>query len=212
VSPSGLAFPSASPGADAGALADPIVFRISATATANTGQTAHLVETVHAPHTITGTERATLTSALCSGWKSEFPAAVGLPVDLKTTRVRGTWPKHHQVGVVASYLSSAHTYTAAAWTGSWEVLRANCSDGIAVIPGSATGVILVDPNAPVDAESWGGGGYGFHVDFDEGDKAKPTVTLSHCTIEIGSGAAASPLLSALTSADATHGCVFGSID
>jgi hypothetical protein len=195
-----------SPSVSTAAADGPVVIRISATVTADRGETAHLVETVRAPRAITASDRKRLTTALCRGWETDFPAAAVLPVEMRATEVTGTWPNYHDVELLAGYRSRAHTNTAAAWTGDWIVAHAYCSDGVTSVPGSASAVMLIDPKTPVDAESWGAGTYGFFDDFSED---KPNVKLSDCTIEIGSAASASPRLASLKSSDASHGCAFG---
>jgi hypothetical protein len=193
--------------------AGPIVVRVSTTASSGTGVTAKLVLTVHAARALTAGERTRL-GAECSGWENDFPAGIGLPVDVSSTMVSGTWPAGHPVGIVASYLSDAHGYTAAtAWTGNgWTEMRAACSEGAAVIPGSASGIILINPKAPVDAQSWGGGSWGFAQNIDVQDpKSAHLVTMSHCSIEVGPAGLASKRLSAMKASSATNGCEFGAI-
>jgi hypothetical protein len=201
------ATPSSSTNTDTGVRDDLIVTRFSATATANTGETAHVVETVYAPHKITPAERKMLTTAPCPDWESVSPDGVGLPVRLTTTEVSGSWPKYHFIAVRSDYSSTSHAYTASAWNGAWDGLMASCTDGIALIPGQASGIVMIDPHKSADDDSWGKGTWGLTAEFGEDRPLK--VKLSACSIEIGPAATASPHLAAMTTADATHGCVLG---
>lgn len=181
---------SADPGSDEAALPSDAIIRITATATARTGEVAKLVETVLAPVAGDGSEDATMSNAGCDGWQAQFPHPSWTHVSVAATLLSGSsWPSDDAILTLSG---TALGYSV--WSGAWRTFQAPCSDGIQVIPGAAVAIVPADAGAAaLTATSATGGPFGFTFANDSGDPSDMHFLFTGCTIEAGpaAGAAAS---------------------
>ena len=184
-----------SPSASGNRLPADALFRITTVITSKTsGATARLVETVFAPTSGDGTEASQMSAAQCAdtGWTTKYPTPKWLSVTVASTLLSGTsWPKD-LVGVQSTGLNAFP-----AWSGAVGPFQAYCASGLVTIPGDGHAVIPVDPSVAVDdPHSWGSWRYGFDWAADGGlGAADQPSTFTSCTLERGSGAAASATVS-----------------
>jgi hypothetical protein len=165
--------PSPSPSDES--LADDVLFRITATATAPGGAVVALSETVYVPRAITTADAAALDSNLCDPWRS-WPDAQIQDGEILATSVSGTWPADQDI-----------PFTLGVWAhfdGSFELAQAYCSPGWLDTPGASNGHHVFRGSDPDSAGGWATEPYGFATGFD-GELGPNDAILSDCLIELG---------------------------
>ncbi len=193
--------PSATPTPTATPLPADVLFRISVVATAGSGATALLTETVHAPVAAT-TNQAADEAALdtnCDGWRSAYTPTKYLVANVVTTVTSGSWVPTDSIATdMAAY---------PVWTGDQRPFRAFCGTALPLIPGIARAVSPVG-GGPSDSQGgWAIYRYGFSVPSDAGGSGATAgatkVVLSACAIQLGSAAHASVFASTWAASAAT---------
>ena len=185
------------------ALADDVLFRITATATAPGGAVVELVETVSAPRAVTPTDATDLDANLCDPWRSWTDAQIQ-DGHIVATAISGTWPA-----------DTAVSFELGEWAifdGDFQLAQAYCSPGLLGIPGESNGRHVVPGGDPDADGGWATQRYGFSSAFDEG-LGPADVTLSDCRIELGPGLAGTSTLAlawpAQIQPDPGSSCSFG---
>jgi hypothetical protein len=186
--PSASATPKSSPTPSLPALPADVLFQITTTATAPGGATARLTETVHAP--LASTDNQTADEAQlddeCDSWRSAFPNIRYVVAEVSTTVTSGTWDPND---IVAADMAAYPV-----WSGDQQPFQAFCASALPKIPGAARAVSPVGGNSPDSSGGWAIYRYGFGVPTDPaaGETASPQdVTLSDCSIQLGSAASTS---------------------
>ena len=194
--------PSATPTPTTTPLPADVLFRISAVATAGSGATAVLTETVHAPVTAT-TNQAADGAALdtnCDGWRSAYTPTKYVVANVVTTVTSGSWAPTDSIATdMAGY---------PVWTGDQRPFRAYCGTALPLIPGIARAVSPVGGGASDSQGGWAIYRYGFSVPGAASGSAGATagaanVVLSKCSIQLGPAASGSVFASTWAASIAT---------
>ena len=200
--------PTPTPTPSASLLPDDVLFVISGTVTAPSGESAHVVQTVFAPTTATA---AADTAALAAAECGELGAdPTFLHVEVETTMVSG--PTLPDLVLITIPLDGA----AISWTGAAATPgNAYCASGGA-LPGSALGIIAVPASGgPDDPGGWGTLRYGINgyvlPPDPEGPEDVEALPIADCRIVRGPASLASARVSAwdVASPVLPGSCVFG---
>ncbi len=194
------------PASGPGPLPATALFRVTATARAENGAVADLVETVFQPVAPTAVDAALLDSQ-CNypgvqslkgqpSWESVYPSPLFVVTTI-TSAVRAGSPAWLPDDEVIFYFLGT-----AAYSGSFAGFEAYCAPGIVRVPGRIHGVAPVPGGDPVGgASGWASeiGSYGF--DGGRNDPVAPvvggTAIVSDCAIQLSAAAqAASPVAAA----------------
>jgi hypothetical protein len=161
------------------ALADDVLFRITATATAPGGAVVELVETVNVPRAVTPADATDLDANLCDPWRSWTDAQIQ-DAQIVATSISGSWPADQDISFDLGQW--------AIFDGDFELAQAYCSPGWLDIPGESHGRHVFPGGDPDAAGGWATQQYGFSSAFD-GAPGPGDVVLTACVIELGPGVA-----------------------